>query len=250
MDNDLKNKATLIFNGLNRYLNLLNYKPSDYLKYNFFGSSNFLEKGSSRPDSKHTRYYDRLCGSIAHDLDFDVNPNTILSDILYEADSIGLDSRTSLSYINKVDPADSVIMSQESEALEEIGSSESEEKADSNEKYELISNLSSDRSSVKGNESDDRVFVGTADSNFVNYTYWSVETGDNVSTTSKPLYFSDKKCTISLLQEAEAFVASVLWHSQNSFKHTPRHLLFHVTQIANRAFFDPDYRKYLQLNYV
>ncbi|UVC49555.1 hypothetical protein MACK_003393 [Theileria orientalis] len=246
MDNDLKNKATRIFNGLNRYLNLLNYKPSEYLKSNFFGSSNFLDKASSGPGSKHTHSYDQLYSSTARDFDLDVNANTILSDILYEAHSIGLDSRTSLSYINKVEAGDSLITSQESEPLEEIVSGEDEERADSNEKYELISNLSSD----KGNESEDKVFVGSADSNFINYTYWSVETGENVSTTSKPVYFSDKKCTVSLLQEAEAFVAGVFWHSQNSFKHTPRHLLFHVTQIANRAFFDPDYRKYLQLNYV
>ncbi|UKJ88352.1 hypothetical protein MACJ_000796 [Theileria orientalis] len=246
MDNDLKNKATLIFNGLNRYLNLLNYKPPDHLKSNFFGSSNFFDSASYCPDSKHKHSYDKLLSSISHDFDFDVNVNTILADILYDADSIGLDTRTSLSYFNKVEAADSLITSQESEPLEEILSSENEENAVSTEKYELISNLSSD----KGNESDDKVLVGSADSNFVNYTYWSVETGDNVSTTSKPVYFSEKKCTVSLLQEAEAFVASVFWHSHNSFKHTPRHLLFHVTQIANRAFFDPDYRKYLQLNYV
>ncbi|XP_953781.1 uncharacterized protein TA16740 [Theileria annulata] len=243
MENDLRSKATAIFNNLNRFLNSLNYKEPNNVGSESSSKDNFPDSKFSVSDPNNLKNIEKYLSENSDGFSSKFNLlcsfNTIYSDILLEDDPIGIPLKP-IYYTNlsRLGTEDQVLPS---------ANLDSHAQDDPNADFELISNLSSEA----GGDSDEDSFVCSVDSNFVNYTYWSVETGENVSSTSKPTYFNAKNCKISLLQEAEAFVAEALWGSDNNlFKITPRHLLLQSAQIANRAFFDPDYRKYLQLNYV
>ncbi|EDO08724.1 hypothetical protein BBOV_III011720 [Babesia bovis T2Bo] len=104
-------------------------------------------------------------------------------------------------------------------------------------------------------EVDDEILLQTkngAESNFIHYTYWTLEKGSNVSYTSKPLYATGRNEPVTLLEEAEAFVSLSIWGGPKAepLHSVPRHLLVQVAQVASRAFFDPDYRKYLLRTYL
>ncbi|GFE55224.1 hypothetical protein BaOVIS_026280 [Babesia ovis] len=85
------------------------------------------------------------------------------------------------------------------------------------------------------------------ESNFSNFTYWTVETGPRVSYTTKPVYAKGRAEAVTLLEEAEAFVSLAMWGGQEAenLQNVPRHLLVQAAQVTSRAFFDPDYRNYL-----
>ncbi|EAN34233.1 hypothetical protein TpMuguga_01g00995 [Theileria parva strain Muguga] len=243
MENDLRSKATSIFNNLNRFLNLLNFKDSNDPSSDVSSIAQLSDSKFSLSDPNNTKnlenYLTNIPNGFSDNFNLDCDFSTIVYDILLEEDVIGLGLKPSYyTNLSRLGTEDSLLTSKNLDLLEED---------DPNIDYELISNLSSDG----GGDSDEDSFLCSVDSNFVNYTYWSVETGENVSSTSRPTYYNAKNCKVSLLQEAEAFVAEALWGSDNNlFRFTPRHLLLQSAQIANRAFFDPDYRKYLQLNYV
>ncbi|EUD66879.1 hypothetical protein C922_02865 [Plasmodium inui San Antonio 1] len=79
-----------------------------------------------------------------------------------------------------------------------------------------------------------------------NFSFWNVA---HQTYVTRPLYAQHlKREQVSLLDESEEMVKS---YSVNkySIKYVPRHLLYVVSQVASRTFFDPLYRKKLFRHY-
>ncbi|ANQ06573.1 Uncharacterized protein PCOAH_00008230 [Plasmodium coatneyi] len=79
-----------------------------------------------------------------------------------------------------------------------------------------------------------------------NFSFWNIA---HQTYVTRPLYAQHlKKEQVSLLDESEEMVKS---YSVNkySIKYVPRHLLYVVSQVASRTFFDPLYRKKLFRHY-
>ncbi|CAA9986817.1 conserved Plasmodium protein, unknown function [Plasmodium knowlesi strain H] len=79
-----------------------------------------------------------------------------------------------------------------------------------------------------------------------NFSFWNIA---HETYVTRPLYAQHlKKEQVSLLDESEEMVKS---YSVNkySIKYVPRHLLYVVSQVASRTFFDPLYRKKLFRHY-
>ncbi|ETB57037.1 hypothetical protein YYC_04887 [Plasmodium yoelii 17X] len=75
-----------------------------------------------------------------------------------------------------------------------------------------------------------------------NFCFWNME---NETYITKPLYASQlKKKSYTLLDESEEMVKHFSLNKY-SIKFVPRHLLYSVSQVVSRSFFDPLYRKQL-----
>ncbi|KNA01320.1 conserved Plasmodium protein, unknown function [Plasmodium vivax] len=79
-----------------------------------------------------------------------------------------------------------------------------------------------------------------------NFSFWNVA---HETYVTRPLYAQHlKKEQVSLLEESEEMVKSFSVNKY-SLKFVPRHLLYVVSQVASRTFFDPLYRKKLFRHY-
>ncbi|CRG98836.1 conserved Plasmodium protein, unknown function [Plasmodium relictum] len=75
-----------------------------------------------------------------------------------------------------------------------------------------------------------------------NFCFWNIE---NESYISRPLYVQNiNKKYFTLLEESEEMIKNYS-SNQYSIKFVPRHLLYVLSQVASRIFFDPMYRKQL-----
>ncbi|SBT31901.1 conserved Plasmodium protein, unknown function [Plasmodium ovale wallikeri] len=99
-----------------------------------------------------------------------------------------------------------------------------------------------DTVNLKRNEKGNRQDVFPPKNMSHNFCFWNVENGTYIT---KPLYAQRlNKKTYTLLDESEEMIKN---YSSNkySIKFVPRHLLYVVSQVASRTFFDPIYRKQL-----
>ncbi|SCL97134.1 conserved Plasmodium protein, unknown function [Plasmodium chabaudi chabaudi] len=75
-----------------------------------------------------------------------------------------------------------------------------------------------------------------------NFCFWNME---NETYITRPLYANQlNKKSYTLLDESEEMIKQFS-SNQYSIKFVPRHLLYSVSQVASRTFFDPLYRKQL-----
>ncbi|KEG00409.1 hypothetical protein YYE_04592 [Plasmodium vinckei vinckei] len=75
-----------------------------------------------------------------------------------------------------------------------------------------------------------------------NFCFWNME---NETCITRPLYANQlNKKSYTLLDESEEMIKQFS-SNQYSIKFVPRHLLYSVSQVASRTFFDPLYRKQL-----
>ncbi|CDR97936.1 hypothetical protein, conserved [Babesia bigemina] len=169
------------------------------------------------------------------------NIATVIREIVWEEDALGIDVRSHL-YKEADDPVESAEPRPDPvvpKPISDSGSSSPSDTADSpieNEPEQYV-------------EFDADDSIG---SHFAPFTYWKVESGPHVSYTLNPLYSKRRANAITLLEDAEAFVATSIWGNKNTHKmhQAPRHLLVQAAQVASRAFFDPDYRDYLQSSHA
>ncbi|EUT93048.1 hypothetical protein PFAG_00176 [Plasmodium falciparum Santa Lucia] len=78
------------------------------------------------------------------------------------------------------------------------------------------------------------------------FSFWNIEKETFIT---KPLYAQNlRKKQFSLLDESEEMIRNYS-SNQYSIKFVPRHLLYVMSQVASRSFFDPLYRKQLFFRY-
>ncbi|KYO02952.1 hypothetical protein PRSY57_0202300 [Plasmodium reichenowi] len=78
------------------------------------------------------------------------------------------------------------------------------------------------------------------------FSFWNIEKETFIT---KPLYAHNlRKKQFSLLDESEEMIRNYS-SNQYSIKFVPRHLLYVMSQVASRSFFDPLYRKQLFFRY-
>ncbi|SOV73653.1 conserved Plasmodium protein, unknown function [Plasmodium sp. gorilla clade G3] len=78
------------------------------------------------------------------------------------------------------------------------------------------------------------------------FSFWNIEKETFIT---KPLYAQNlRKKQFSLLDESEEMIRNYS-SNQYSIKFVPRHLLYVMSQVASRSFFDPIYRKQLFFRY-
>ncbi|GBE62573.1 hypothetical protein, conserved [Babesia ovata] len=167
--------------------------------------------------------------------------NSAIREILWEEDALGFDIRNhvqkeSLDDVASAEPLDDPVVPK---PISESGSSSLSDKSESSTEEEPEVHVEF--------YTDDGV-----ENNFAQFTYWNVESGPRVSYTLKPLYSKSNAKAVTLLEDAEAFVATAIWGGPDAHKihQAPRHLLVQAAQVASRAFFDPDYRDYLQTSHI
>ncbi|CRG95441.1 conserved Plasmodium protein, unknown function [Plasmodium gallinaceum] len=83
----------------------------------------------------------------------------------------------------------------------------------------------------------------SSNNNFLNnFCFWNIESDSYIS---RPLYVqNNNKKYFTFLEESEEMIKNYS-SNQYSIKFVPRHLLYVLSQVASRIFFDPMYRKQL-----
>ncbi|KAK1444062.1 hypothetical protein BgAZ_209380 [Babesia gibsoni] len=166
-------------------------------------------------------------------------PSVILQDIIWEEDALGIDIKKRYyapSKVTAVIEDDVDFITPDASPISEATAVD--EPAESSSPEEAAEELTLD--------------IGrSAEKNFADFTYWTVETGPRVSYTSSPEFVPNTNRPVTLLEEAEGYVARLLWGGEMaSLRHPPRHILVQVSQVISRAFFDPGYRSYLSNAYA
>lgn len=160
--------------------------------------------------------------------------SSIIRDILWEEDALGINIKN--RYYPPLQADDSI--SDAAEAITPDTISDADVPIDGDNAV-----------SSSSKESSPEVVFDTqrgAENNFAKYTYWTVETGPHVSYTSHPIFATKREKVVTLLEEAEACMANMMWGEKpGGLRQVPRHILLQAAQVASRAFFDPDYRNYL-----
>ncbi|SOV10311.1 conserved Plasmodium protein, unknown function [Plasmodium gaboni] len=109
----------------------------------------------------------------------------------------------------------------------------------SNIRNEKIENNNKNEKLIKSDAAQSKNVMST-------FSFWNIEMETFIT---KPLYAQNlRKKQFSLLDESEEMIRNYS-SNQYSIKFVPRHLLYVMSQVASRSFFDPLYRKQLFFRY-
>ncbi|SPJ08278.1 conserved Plasmodium protein, unknown function [Plasmodium sp. DRC-Itaito] len=110
-----------------------------------------------------------------------------------------------------------------------------------------ISNIKNDK--IENNNKNEKLIKSdpTQSKNVMStFSFWNIEKETFIT---KPLYAQNlRKKQFTLLDESEEMIRNYS-SNQYSIKFVPRHLLYVMSQVASRSFFDPLYRKKLFFRY-